>query len=1098
MLKPQVNHLHKSPPPPSISRGKKSFIPANGGADCSGNPTSFLSHNTLAFPTKRQCDFRSSRNKGSLAGQIKAVAKQATNAPTVKTISLKAVITVQVTIGGTLSGLLTKAFDDFTDLLGKSLLMELISAETDAKTGLVKETIKDYAHRTGQKEDDVTYLAEFEVPEDFGSIGAIKLENEHRNEVFVESVLIEGHPAGPITVACESWVHSKSTNRESRVFFVDKVACLPCETPNGLKPYREKELASLRGEGAPEKPRERGDRIYDYDVYNDLGDPDKDPESARPVLGTKEYPYPRRCKTGRPRTKTDPASESRSSDVYVPRDEAFSEIKNLTFNTKTLTSVLKAVIPSLETMVIDDDLGFPYFTAIDSLFNEGVNLPTIDSDVFLGNVLPRILKSIEDAQNNVLLYETPAMIDRDKFGWMRDSEFGRQTLAGLNPLSITLVKEWPLTSKLDPKVYGPPESAITKDVIEKQIRGYCSLEEALENKKLYILDYHDIFLPYVHKVRSQKTLKTTLYGSRTLLYLTPTGTLRPLAIELVRPPIDDKPQWKKVFTPCWDATGMWLWKLAKVHVLAHDSGYHQLVSHWLRTHCCTEPYIIAANRQLSKMHPIHNLLHPHFRYTMEINALARESLINSNGVIETGFSPGKYSIEMSSIVYGQLWRFDHEALPADLIARGLAVEDPDSPHGLKLSIEDYPYANDGLVLWDIIKEWVSDYVNHYYPQEDLVASDEELQAWWTEVRTVGHADKKDEPWWPVLNTPKDLIEIVTTIIWVTSGHHAAVNFGQYDYAGYIPNRSTIARVKMPNEDPTDDEWEAFKRRPEDELLSTFPSQVQASKIMAVLDVLSNHSPDEEYIGGKLELTYEANPHIKAAYERFAGRLKELEGIIDGRNADDNLKNRNGVGVVPYNLLKPYSEPGVTDIMSEFGEKSRNKAKEDGHDIPFGEEKFDITCNYPPNCIPLERWQRLCKIWNTDKWLKKSKTGRSNRNNDISRHTGGSMGFEEHRIKLLVKEEDETWNSVVQDQTPPTRHGVQSMKEHIKVEAKSSESTHGMKKAPKHVKHAFENGEFVKMRSKDEHKDTEKMGNTKWCWDDNNKDSKDAMGPCVLP
>ncbi|KAD4178754.1 hypothetical protein E3N88_27345 [Mikania micrantha] len=67
-----------------------------------------------------------------------------------------------------------------------------------------------------------------------------------------------------------------------------------------------------------------------------------------------------------------------------------------------------------------------------------------------------------------------------------------------------------------------------------------------------------------------------------------------------------------------------------------------------------------------------------------------------------------------------------------------------------------------------------------------------------------------------------------------------------------------------------------------------------------------------------------------------------------------------------------------------------------------------------------------------------------------------------------------------------------MKEHIKVEAKSSESTHGMKKPPKHVKHAFENGEFVKMRSKDEHNDTENMGNTKWCWEDNNKDSKDAM------
>ena len=89
----------------------------------------------------------------------------------------------------------------------------------------------------------------------------------------------------------------------------------------------------------------------------------------------------------------------------------------------------------------------------------------------------------------------------------------------------------------------------------------------------------------------------------------------------------------------------------------------------LRTHCATEPYIIASNRQLSAMHPIYRLLHPHFRYTMEINALAREALINANGIIESGFSPAKYSMELSSAAYDQQWRFDLQALPAYLISR---------------------------------------------------------------------------------------------------------------------------------------------------------------------------------------------------------------------------------------------------------------------------------------------------------------------------------------------------------------------------------------------------------------------------------------------
>lgn len=102
--------------------------------------------------------------------------------------------------------------------------------------------------------------------------------------------------------------------------------------------------------------------------------------------------------------------------------------------------------------------------------------------------------------------------------------------------------------------------------------------QAIKEKKLFILDYHDLFLPYVSKVR--KLEGTTLYGSRTLFFLTPEGTLRPLVIELTRPPMDGKPQWKQVFQPAWNATDVWLWRLAKAHVLAHDSGYHQLVSHW--------------------------------------------------------------------------------------------------------------------------------------------------------------------------------------------------------------------------------------------------------------------------------------------------------------------------------------------------------------------------------------------------------------------------------------------------------------------------------------------------------------------------------------
>jgi len=81
-----------------------------------------------------------------------------------------------------------------------------------------------------------------------------------------------------------------------------------------------------------------------------------------------------------------------------------------------------------------------------------------------------------------------------------------------------------------------------------------------------------------------------------------------------------------------------------------------------------EPFIIATNRNLSVLHPVHKLLFPHYRDTMNINALARRSLINADGIIENSFLGGKYAMEMSSAVYKH-WMFPEQALPADLIKR---------------------------------------------------------------------------------------------------------------------------------------------------------------------------------------------------------------------------------------------------------------------------------------------------------------------------------------------------------------------------------------------------------------------------------------------
>ncbi|XP_068666589.1 lipoxygenase 6, chloroplastic-like [Aristolochia californica] len=829
-------------------------------------------------------------------------------------INIKAVITIRKKMKEKLNDKIEESWESFLNGIGQGIMIQLVSKEVDTVTKVgaksAETAVRGWFSTSPNHHYIIEYAANLTVASTFGQPGSIIITNLHPKEFYLMEIVLHGFTEGPVFFPANSWIHSRNDNPYGRVIFCNQ-SYLPSQTPSGLKELRAAELVRLRGNGRGE--RKKFDRIYDYACYNDLGNPDKDEDLARPVLGGEERPYPRRCRTGRPPCSSDPFSESRIEKphpVYVPRDETFEETKQATFSAGALKALLHNLVPSLVAALSSSDNPFQCFTEIDQLYKDGVALKLEESkSIFSNMLLPAMMKKVENASESMLKFETPAIISRDRFAWLRDNEFARQTLAGVNPVNIERLQDFPIRSKLDPAVFGSPESALTKKCIEQELNG-MSVEEAIQKGRLYILDYHDLLLPFIKKMNALKGTKA--YASRTIFFLSQNSdTLRPIAIELSLSPTPSSPESKHLYTHGHDATSYWTWKLAKAHVCSNDAGVHQLVNHWLRTHACMEPYIIATHRQLSCMHPIYKLLHPHMRYTMEINSLARQSLINGGGVIESCFSPGKYSLEVSSAAYKSNWRFDMEALPADLIRRGMAVEDPSKPGGVRLLIEDYPYAADGLLIWEAIKDWVEFYVNRFYEEPNSVASDYELQAWWDEIKNKGHPDKRNESWWPKLKTKDDLSGILTIMIWTASGQHAAINFGQYPFGGYVPNRPALMRKLITQEGEPD--YAKFLLNPQQTFLSSIPTQLQATKVMAVQDTLSTHSPDEEYLGD-LHHTHARwidDQEIQKAFKRFSSRLEEIEEIINERNRNARLKNRSGAGVPPYELLLPSSGPGVT-------------------------------------------------------------------------------------------------------------------------------------------------------------------------------------------
>ncbi|NET38585.1 MAG: hypothetical protein F6K19_42425 [Cyanothece sp. SIO1E1] len=476
------------------------------------------------------------------------------------------------------------------------------------------------------------------------------------------------------------------------------------------------------------------------------------------------------------------------------------------------------------------------------------------------------------------LLPKPALIDT----FLLDTEFANQRLAGANPLVIERVDE----PKLDSLLQRFP---LTDDLFQQIVGTKETLKSAAQAGQLYLTDY--AFLDGIELGRYKKwqkfaTAPLALYYWQTAVAPSQ-GRLMPVAIQLHQQPGPGNP----VFTPL-DGSN---WYTAKLFVQIADGNHHELFGHLALTHLRMEPFVLATARQLASNHPLRLLLSPHFQFTLAINHLARTILLKPGGSVEQLLvGTRQASLSLVAQILDAV-PFTDAAFPKALKHRG--VDDP------KL-LPNYPYRDDGYLLWEAIHQFVTDYLNLYYKTATDVVEDYELQQWTHELiaqdggRVNGlTADNK-------LDTQEKLVELVTQIIFTCGPQHAAVNYTQYDYGAFVANMpasgyafpSTQNKINIKSENNSE-----LLQLLSPFLIKFMPPPKLAIAQLATMSFLTAFQYNRL---GYYERGHFQDPEAQKLVKAFQKDLDHIEAQINQRNQQRNP---------PYSFLKPSLVPNGLNL-----------------------------------------------------------------------------------------------------------------------------------------------------------------------------------------